>query len=182
MTGQYQRICIVFLDSDLTIHGKISADTGDAQACVQPPSRENGRLDILNSCRIPPIFGGSLIQASPPDAIFSYSRDPLRVEAAVGAGVALRDLHTAKTTIEFHLPLSFLSGLAFGSVVCGCAVCDNFEKILPGSGWQSRAGWVLAIFVFLKNLAVGTYEILQLVAPLKHSIYASHVGGCLKAG
>ena len=137
MTGQYQRICIVFLDSDLTLHGKISADTGDAQACVQPPSREDGCLDILNSCWVSPIFGGSLIQASPPDAIFSYSRDPLRVEAAVGAGVALRDLHTAKTTIEFHLPLSFLSGLAFGSVVCGCAVCDNFEKILPGTKTKS---------------------------------------------
>lgn len=107
MTGQYQRICIVFLDSDLTIHGKISADTGDAQACVQPPSRENGRLDILNSCWIPPIFGGSLIQASPPDAIFSYSRDPLRVKAADGAGVAVNFLHTAKTAVKFHVSLLF---------------------------------------------------------------------------
>lgn len=161
MTGQYQRICIVFLDSDLTIHGKISADTGDAQACVQPPSRENGCLDILNSCWVSPIFGGSLIQASPPDAIFSYSRDPLRVEAAVGAGVALRDLHTAKTTIEFHLPLSFLSGLAFGSVVCGCAVCDNFEKFCREQKRQAwgKCGNLSAVFVFPKNLTVRALEV-----------------------
>ena len=47
-------------------------------------------------------------------------------------------------------------------------MCDNFEKILPGSGWQSRAGWVLAVVVFLKNLTVGTCEIFQIAAAPEH--------------
>ena len=56
-------------------------------------------------------------------------------------------------------------------------MCDNFEKILPGSGWQSRAGWVLTIAEFLKNLTVGADDIGQIVTAVEHTVHLRYGGG-----
>ena len=60
-------------------------------------------------------------------------------------------------------------------------MCDNFKKILPGSGWQSRAGWLLTIAEFLKNLIVGADNIGQIVTVVEHTVHFRYGGG-VKAG
>ena len=83
---------VVFLDGDLPFQRDIPADVGDAEAALpQHPADQ--------------IFPRE--DRSYGQGIF-YSRDPPRVEAAVGAGIALNFLHTAKAFVQFHITLMLL--------------------------------------------------------------------------
>ena len=85
---------VVFLDGDLPFQRDIPADVGDAEAALtqHPADQIFPREDRSHGQGVLDSF------------------DAPRVEAAVGAGIALNFLHAAKTTVEFHISLSFLRG------------------------------------------------------------------------